>query len=591
MRQRIALLAVCGLFAAGPAVPSAHAAEPVFRLTGPAALTLATHPATGVPQPTPLAFRLDLPGTGEDLGAEGPYDAFGADDAPEADGVDAAQGAAEAAGFRGGDVTFTVDLSDVRGVAGVREGGPAPVGRCSVAGSGLVCAEREARPGTSVALDLEVTAEQGAGAGATGTVTVTAGVAGVTVATAVTRVTVGGPDLVVEELRLKRDPKPGESQPLPLAFANRGTGPARGVVLELTTTRGLDLAERYDNCAYRTGPTATTALCTVDGDFAAGREYELAGESPPAGESPLHLRAAPHARTELLGYGVTPADPGRAARSPADRPAHGGPATGRTLTAVGRAAPIAPGVLVPSGRASRGQVPAVRADRREVALAVENTADLAVEPLSVRGAAGSRVRAAVVLRNHGPAWVYDPRAGAAAAVVDVRVPPGLKVLRAPAGCRVVPGRGPARHLCSTGSSVRESERVEFVFEFGVEKAVPNAQGAVVAGGPGPLGEPRRHAFDPYPANNAALFLANATGATLNPGTGSPVALPDPWVPQDATDGPGARTRTTASGGLGDGGPLAPTGSITGLLGFGGAALVAAGGALYAVFRRRRAGRG
>ncbi|MFF3016081.1 hypothetical protein [Streptomyces sp. NPDC057939] len=584
MRQRIALLAVCGLFAAGPAVPSAHAAEPVFRLTGPAALTLPAHSAAGVPQPTPLAFRLDLPGTVEGLGtqgADGGYDAYGADGS---DGSDGAQGAS-GAGFRGGDVTFTVDLSGVGGVAGVREGGSAPVGRCAVAGADLVCVERDARPGTGVSLDLEVTAERGAGTGATGTVTVTAGVAGVTVATAVTRVTVGGPDLVVEEPRLKRDPKPGESQALPLAFANRGTGPARGVVVELTTTRGLELTERYDNCAYRTGPTSTTALCTVDGDFAPGEEHELVGDAP------LHLRAAPYARTELLGYGVTPADPGRAARPYAQRPAHGGPATGRMLTAVRRAAPIAPGVLVPPGRASRGQAPAVRADRREVALAVENTADLAVEPLSVRGMAGSRVRAAVVLRNHGPAWVFDPRAGATAAVVDVRVPPGLKVVRAPAGCRVVPGRGPARLLCSTGPSVRESERVEFVFELRVEKAVPNAQGAVVAGAPGPLGEPRRHDFDRYPANNAALFLANATGTALTPGTGSPVALPDPWTSQDATDGPGARTRTNAAGGLGDGGPLAPTGSITGLLGFGGAALVAAGGALYAVFRRHRAGRG
>ncbi|MFF4317243.1 hypothetical protein [Streptomyces sp. NPDC001568] len=588
MRQRIALLAVCGLFAAGPAVPSAHAAQPLLPLVGPAALTLPARPATDAAQPTPLTFRLDLPAAGEGLGT----DAIDATDATDAtDMTDATAGARDAdaatgaTGFRGGDVTFTVDLSGVAGVAIVREGGAAPVARCAADGARLVCVERAARPGTSLVLDLDVTAEQGAGAGASGTLTVTARAAGVAVAAAVTRVTVGGPDLVVEEMRLKRDPKPGESQPLPLAFANRGTGPASGVVLELTATRGLELTRRYDNCAYRTGPTSTTALCTVDGDFAAGEVYEIAGDSP------LDLRAAPYARTELLGYGVTPAGPDRTGRSDADRPAHGGHATGRTLTLVRRAAPVAPGALAPPGRASRGATPAARADRREFAFAVENAADLAVEPLSVRGAAGSRVRAAVVLRNHGPAWVFDPRPGAAAAVVDVRVPPGLRVTRVPAGCRVVPGRGPARLLCATGPSVRESERVEFVLELRVEQVVPNAQGAVVAGGPGPRGEPRRPVLDPYPANNAALFLANATGTAVGPGPGAPVAIPDPWVSQDPTDDPGARARTTAAGGLGDEGPLAPTGSIAGLLGFGGAALVAAGGALCVVFQRRRAGRG
>ncbi|MFD3869832.1 hypothetical protein [Streptomyces sp. NPDC058623] len=584
MRQRIALLAVCGLFAAGPAVPSAHAAQPLIALVGPAALTLPARPATGDARPTPLAFRLDLPAAGEGPGADGDA-ATSATSPTSATDTAGATGTTGADGFGGGDVTFTVELSGVAGVAVVREGGAAPAARCAAEGARLICVEREVRPGASVVLDLDVSAEQGAGTGASGTLTVTAGAAGVAVAAAVTRVTVGGPDLAVEELRLKRDPKPGESQPLPLAFANRGTGPASGVVLELTTTRGLELAGRYDNCAYRTGPTSTTALCTVAGHFAAGEVWETAADSP------LDLRAAPFARAEVLGYGVTPAGPGHTGRPAADRPAHGGPATGRTLTLVRRAGATTPGALVPPGRASRGAAPAVRADRREFGFAVENAADLAIEPLAVRGAVGTRVRAAVVLRNHGPAWVFDPRPGAAAAVVDVRVPPGVRVTRVPAGCRVVPGRGPARLLCATGPSVRESERVEFVLELRIEQVVPNAQGALVVGGPGPRGEPRRAAFDPYPANDAALFLANATGTAIGPGPAAPAAIPDPWIAQDPTDGPGARERTSAAGGLGDDGPLAPTGGIAGLLGFGGAALVAAGGALYAVFRRRRAGRG
>ncbi|MET9603798.1 hypothetical protein ABZZ17_01890 [Streptomyces sp. NPDC006512] len=549
MRQRIALLAVCGLVAAGSVVPSAHAAETVLPLTGPAALSLPPHPATGDPVPTPLAFRVALPDAVQGLGAAG------------------------AEGFGGGDVTFTVDLSGIAGVASVREGGGAPVRTCTAVGTTLVCTVREPAPGTSTGIDLDVTAEPGGARGATGTVTVTGRAAGVTIAPAVTRITVGGPELVVEEMRLKHDPKPGESQPLPLAFANRGTQPARGVVLELTTTRGLELTERYDNCSYRTGPTSTTARCAVEGDFEAGGTYELAADSP------LHLRAAAHARTELLGYGIAPAPaPPGPDRSGTDRPA----VAGRKLTAVSRPAPAA---LRPAPPAT-----APRAGRREFAFAVPNTTDLGVEPLSVRGAAGARVRAAVVLRNHGPAWLFDPRSEAPAAVVDVRVPPGLKVTRAPAGCRAVGSRGLARYLCTTGPSVREAERIEFVFELKVEKAVRNAQGALVVGAPGPRGEPRRHPSDPYRANDAALFLGNATGSAATTAPGSPAAAPGPEDSETPAGTPGTGAATAAAPGTDGGGPLAPTGSTAGLLGFGGAALVAAGGALYVVFQRRRAGR-
>ncbi|MGW1639959.1 LPXTG cell wall anchor domain-containing protein [Streptomyces lavendulae] len=563
MRQRISLPVACGLAAAGlaTAITPAFAAEPVLTLTAPAALALPLHPASGSPKPVALDVRLDYPGTAEGLGT---------------------------------DVTFTVDLTKLAGVASVREataGGTGQAAKCTPVASTLVCTERGVRPGSRPGVALEVTAAKDAKNKDSGEIRVTGAVSGATVRSAVTAVTVGGPDLVMGEMALKGDPKPGESQPLPLAFSNRGTQSANGVVLELEASRGMELAERYDNCEYRTTRTSTTAVCAVDGEFEAGASYELAGDSP------LHLKATGHARAELLGYGIYPAGapvkaeqaqtgadakpaPGdQAAKDPAGKTPGG--TGGRKLTAKKRAAALAPALRGPDLNPAD--------NRREFVFGVVNTADLVAEPLVVKGKAGATVKTAVAVRNQGPAWVFEPRSADPAAVVEVQVPPGVKVLTAPAACRASGTAAAPRYLCSTGSSLRESEKAEFPFELRIDKAVPDARGAITVGRSGPGGELQRHPFDPAPANNLASFTVNPTGPAPSP---SATATPKPSPSASASASPsavpsaGATPAKSSSGG----GPLASTGSTAGVVGLAGAALVAAGGALFLAFRRRAAGR-
>ncbi|MGW2667331.1 hypothetical protein ACWC5F_04620 [Streptomyces sp. NPDC001272] len=547
MRQRISLLAACGLLTAGlVTVPAAaaNAAEPVFRLAGPPGLLLPLHPATGSPKPVALNYRLEAPD--------------------------------QAASFDG-EFTLTVDLSKLNGTATVQESPRAAVKKCVPAGSTLVCKQRGVRPGAPAGVELEVTAAKDAANGRTGMIAVTGAAAGATVTPAVTGVQVGGPDLVMAEMNLKKELKPGESQPLPLVFSNKGSRPAKGIVLELEASHGLELPERYDNCTYRTTRTATTVVCTIEGDFDADASYELAGDSP------LHLKAGANALDERFAYGVYPAP---AAQQAAET---GSGASGAGQQKTGDAASRAAKRLLTARKAAAtAPVTAHGADldpadnRRQTALTVQNTADFEAEPLTVKGAAGTTAKAVVAVRNNGPAWVAGQGDGHPAAVVDVELPQGLKVVTGPAACHP---ESATRYRCLTAPSVLESENVEFPFELKIEKEVKDAKGAIRVGAAGPKGEPQRHSFDPVLANNLASFTANptATGPSPSPSAGTPSPSASPSA--SASPSPSASGGATASGGKSDG-PLASTGSEAGLLGVGAAGLLAVGAALYLSFRRR-----
>ncbi|MFF5702426.1 hypothetical protein ACFY7H_07965 [Streptomyces sp. NPDC012794] len=533
MRQRISLLAACGLVAVGLTTPAAMAAEtadPVFRLSGPAALAL----RPGSPQPVTLHYKL--------LDA----DTFG------------------------GASTLTFDLTKLAGVASVKEAAGSK--KCEDKGTTLVCKDT----GPHAGVDLEAVAVKDAKDGASGELTVTGTAAGATVTPASTTVSVGGPDLVMRKLDLKTEPKPGESQALPLVFSNEGTQPAKGVVLELEASHGLEFPERYDNCTYRTTRTSTTAVCTVEGEFEAKAAYELAGDSP------LHLKAGPHALNERFGYGIYPAGtPKQATDTDAKGPvANGTTASGRKLVARKKAAPAAVSPYGPDLNPAD--------NKRVLTLTVPNQADFAAEPLTVKGAAGSKVKAVVAARNHGPAWVTGT---GPAAVVDVLLPEGVKVLTAPAACRAVQ---PAQYRCATGTSVLENEKLAFPFELKIEKAVKDAKGAITVGRLGEKGEPAKHAFDPVLANNQAPFTANPTVTPTKSPSPSTSGSPSASTSASASATPGSTTGSTTGAGASaaagrSGGPLASTGSTAGLVGVAGAGLVAVGAALYLSFRRRDGG--
>ncbi|MEU8432165.1 hypothetical protein AB0F18_04520 [Streptomyces sp. NPDC029216] len=549
MRQRISLLAASGLVAAGlVTVPAAtaNAAEPVFRLTGTPGLTLPPAPATGSPTPVALNYRLEGP-AGSDT-----FD---------------------------GEFTLTVDLSKLGGVVTVQENPRAAAKKCAPAGSTLVCKQHGLRPGVPAGVDLEVTPGKTTGVGV---VTVTGTAAGATVERAVTGIKVGAPDLVMGEMNLKKDPKPGESQSLPLTFSNTGNEPAKGIVLELEASHGLELPERYDNCTYRTTRTSTTAVCTVEGDFEPKASYELAGDSP------LHLKAGANALNERFGYGVyaapvppkAQAEPGKTGADPSKAGDAAGSTPKKKLTA--RKA------VTPAPVAEHGPDLNPADNKRESVLTVKNTADFEAEALTVKGAAGTTAKAMVAIRNNGPAWIAGQGEGTPAAVVDVELPQGLKAVTTPSACRPV---SETLYRCATAPSVLESENVEFPFELKIEKVVKDAKGAIRVGAPGPKGEPQRHSFDPVLANNLAAFTANptATGPSPSPSAGTP--SPSASAGASASPSPSASGAGTTGGGTGTGGgPLASTGSQAGLIGLGAAGLLAVGGALYLSSRRRGAAR-
>ncbi|MFJ8160639.1 hypothetical protein ACIRBY_06875 [Streptomyces sp. NPDC096136] len=545
MRQRISLLAACGLVAAGlvtlPAA-AANAAEPEFRLAGPPGVLLPLHPATGSPKPVALNYRLEAPaGTG----------AFD------------------------GEFTLTVDLSRLNGAATVQESPGTAAKKCVPAGSTLVCKQQGLRPGVPAGVDLEVTAAKDAPNGRVGAIQVTGKAAGATVVPAATGLQVGGPDLVMGEMKLKKELKPGEDQSLPLAFSNRGTLPADGIVLELEASHGLELPERYDNCTYRTTRTSTTAVCTIEGDFDPKASYELAGDSP------LHLKAGANALNERFGYGVYPAVAPQKAQADSGTT---GADTSKTGDAAGKAPKrklTARKAASPAPLAEHGPDLNPADNKREALLTVRNTADFEAEPLTVRGAPGTTAKGVVAIRNNGPAWIAAEGKDAPAAVVDVELPKGLKAVTAPAACRPA---GDAHYLCATAPTVLESENVEFPFELKIETAVKDAKGAIRVGAPGPKGEPQRHSFDPVLANNIALVVVNPTATGPSP---SPSGTPSPSASASASasPSPSAGGGTTANGGK-SGGPLASTGSQAGLIGLGAAGLLAVGGALYLSFRRK-----
>ncbi|MFI5827345.1 hypothetical protein ACIA6C_08795 [Streptomyces sp. NPDC051578] len=542
MRKRISLLAACGLVAVGTATIPANAADSVFPLVGPSALELPLPVDGAGAREQRLSITLDHPATG--------------------------------APFAG---LFTVDLRKVAGVATVRDHASDSSHQCDEKDGELVCAYK----GLPVSLELDVAAAKGAAKGATGEITVTGKVPGATVTPLTTKVSVGGPDLVMREMNLKKDLKPGESQPLPLVFANVGTQAAKGVVLELGTTRGMELVETYDNCRTRTAGDLTTVLCTVEGDFVPGAVYELAGDSP------LHVKATQRAYDDVLRYGIYPAgdEPKAAASSSKAR--------------AGRKLGVSPVKSAPAAPALRALDLNPGDNRREFAFHTENTADFTTSPVSLKGKAGDALSTAFVFENKGPAWIHaaDP-AGSLARTVVV-VPEGAKVTAKPQECLAVDADGTKRaeqlgaprYECALGNRVGENEKVVYPFDLKIEKVVEDAKGSVTVGDWG-TGAPRPHAFDPNAADNTAAVVINAkggtgTGPSPSPSTStSPSPTPSASVSASASASPTAKASSTGTGTTAQGGNLASTGSTVGPIAVGAAALVAAGGALYVAVRRR-----
>lgn len=569
LRHSAAGLTAVGLLAAGSlalGVP-AHAAGPELTIGGPSETALHPYPASGSPQRTSLGITVNNPSDDEENGGyEGEY-------------------------------TVTFDLSGIAGVADVSFGEDAGAD-CEVTGTKAVCQDYGVYPGLSTLAELDLVAAEGSEDGASGTIEVTGTAEGATFVPFSTRVTVGGPDLVMKQLPFKQELVPGEVQSAPITFSNTGTTAADGVLLTLMYSRGLDLPERYSNCEYtegagpQTGIPWSTALCSFAGSYEPGATYTL--------EHPIPVEATERAFYDTFIYRIN--EDGPAQRTAQRAGARFERGEGEALT-LKKATAALSADLDPHD------------NQQEVDFRTKNTADFVAYGAKASGAEGDTVQATIGFRNEGPAWIGYLRSGEPVAALDLTVPEGATVTGKPESCRGVTADGTyreeqlgaPRYVCATGMTVRDGADVTQTFDLKITELVEDASGAVTV-------RNTRLAdaalpFDPKPANNTARLVLNGTGAQDSGGasdgstgtTGSTAGDTDGTTDgttagttgsttggadtAGGTDTSGASSASGSSGTSGSGG-LASTGSVA--LWASGAAVAAlsAGGVLYTVSRRR-----
>ncbi|MEV8535999.1 peptidase [Streptomyces sp. NPDC051211] len=538
MKKRLSLLAAAGLVAVGLTTP-AVAADSVHTLVGPSALALQPHPATGAAEATSLT-----------VGAEWPATSWNKD------------------------VTFTVDLGKVRGIADV-VADPAAAHRqqCTVAAATLTCVAR-----SWLSVDLKVSAAKGSTVGRAGDIAVTAKAEGAAFTPFTTRVQVGGPDLVLGKLGLRNSLAVGEGQRVPIVFANDGTTAAKGVALSMRTTRGMEFVEKYDNCAYSSdgdGPTDKglgTTVCILEGSFEPDLAYETV--------EPLTLKATHRALQESLEVSVFEADKAPASKALAK------PHTGRKLSLKPRAATLRSADLNPWD------------NTQSAGFTVRNTADFIALGDSATAKAGETVGVDLGFRNNGPAWVGYVHSGEPVGLVDITIPAGAKAAKKPEHCRGVNADGgyreqqlgAPRYFCEIGSRVFDGEQALHGFQLKIEKVVQDAIGTVRVGAWTSSGS-TPHAWDSDTVNNTALLVLNPKSVTPSPSTTSgpapsPSAGSGTGTPTPTASASGTPTATPSGNAAVPNGDLADTGSSALPLAVGSAAVLAGGAVLFVVFRRR-----
>ncbi|MFD7322290.1 peptidase [Streptomyces sp. NPDC059875] len=568
MRRLTTAFASAGVFAAaglgvGIGVGPAYAADPEFTLTGPAEVGLHPYPASGEPQSATVDIDVENPSEDEENGR---FD---------------------------GTVTYTFDLSALAGVADVRfdaEGSGSS--ECKITGTTGVCTDYGVWPGLSTVARLEVTAAKGSTLGAAGDIKITGKAEGATFASLSTKVTVGGPDLVMKPLALDAEITPGQRQALPVSIANHGTSAVDGVLVSFLTSHGLRIPEPYSNCEYATKDGEyqgyRLTICQVDGTIEPGAVYEFA--------QPTTLEAAPHAFYEDFVARVTE-------NTPQQRAAQRGsqtftPGTGSVLTLKQKTVAAARTMDLDPWN-----------NQQEQGLRAKSSADFVAYGASVeKAAAGETVKATVGFRNQGPAWVAYLRSGESIGHVDVEIPKGARVTAKPEECRGVTAAGQwreqqlgaPRYHCSLSYIVFENEDRALTFEMKVEKVVANATGTVAVEN-WPEGHPALD-FDPSMANNTAKLVLNgkADGGTAGGAAtgGSEGGSAQGTTGGSATSGgagssaggSSANGTSSTGGGTAAQGDLASTGSTVMLTGAAAAAALVAGGAFVIVTRRRAAAR-
>ncbi|MCB5166247.1 hypothetical protein LG634_15565 [Streptomyces bambusae] len=324
---------------------------------------------------------------------------------------------------------------------------------CLRSGNTAVCEAADAiRTGRAVT-SVWIRAVKGVKSGASGEVRVTATAAGATVTPWTVKIRVGGPDLKVSRGALPAQSEPGATVPLPVGVTNKGTEPARSLLVWLRTTNGLDFAKQYGNCAYGVHPDRKAALCRIPAAIPVGTTWRLA-------EAPT-VKANPQAGGERIDYGVF-ADTS-ATRS---RLRKGGTWTQGTGPDLKLTKVLAAPLLVDLEEADNWT---------SARLNVVRPAEFTAVGGAVRAGAGQTVDASFGFDFKGPAKSSTDEDFEL--VTRITLPAGVRAVAVPAECRPAGQRGATAYLCvQSPRTYTAGDKARYAFRLTVDRPAAGATG-------------------------------------------------------------------------------------------------------------------
>ncbi|MFF4340840.1 LPXTG cell wall anchor domain-containing protein [Kitasatospora sp. NPDC001540] len=474
----------------------------------------------------------------------------------------------------------TVDLAPLQGIASVSVLSQG----CTTSGQVLTC-DAMSMYGGKQGLDLYLYGPDAAKAAGSSAVLHTTAVFNGATASADTKVTLGGSNVVGEELPTNRDLKPGDTWTPELKVTNKGQLPASQLYLTFTGGMELSFLPQFSNCQYAT--EGNIQICTVHTAVEPGETVTL---------SPIGFKVGSDAYYSYEDVEITTTAPDLSGWLGQFHFVPGQSST--KLTVVGK----------PDTSTPNGVIDFERGNYLSLQATVPNTADFAATGSWAPEAGKQQGKLTVGLVNNGPASI-DWRSGTHPANVRVDLPAQAKVLQKPDNCYPA-STDPAVNAftCQTTPYVKNGYRASFDFTV---QADPAAKLSAVVTLPS-LGEDNQESGKPWDHNKANDVVTVALGGEASTGTPSPQpsqstgtgtggtdpsASPSPApgtssaVPSPSASASPSTGQNGTGGSTGGTGNLASTGGGQGsgtLLGLGIGA-IALGGGVVLVTRRRKAG--
>ncbi|ROR43731.1 hypothetical protein [Kitasatospora cineracea] len=546
--------ALAALALGGAAVPAAHAADSTLKIEAPDAV--AVDPDSTAPDHGSNSTRVQLDLTLSNHPA-------------------AAMG------------RITIDLAPLEGIASVST---LSNSSCKTADKVLTCDALSMYGGTQE-LDLYLYAPAGTArpAGSSAVLHTTAVFDGVT-ASADTKVTLGGSNVVVNDIPATTGLKPGDVWKPLVKITNKGQLTASQLYLTFVGGTGFSLQSQFSNCKYATNDGTDVAICALPATVEAGKTVTLTpigftvnADAYYADEEITVATAAPDLSGWLGKFHFTP-----------------GPASAPPLVAFD--APVSSG--------PNGVIDFERYNSMMLQATVPNTADFVASGSWTPEAGKQQGKLTAGMVNNGPASI-DWRSGSYPARVRVALPAQAKVLQKPDNCYPTSTDATVNSFdCGTTPYIRNGYRASFDFTV---QADPAAKLSATVSLPS-LGEDNQESGKPWDPDKANDVVTVALGGEASTGTSSPqpsrsaTAEPGGSTPSaPATPAPGtasAAPSPSASGAPGTGGStgggsytgggLASTGGGQGAgtaVGLGLGAIALGGGVLVAARRRKAGARG